>query len=105
MEAAHKTERALIWKRIVEAQLNRRQYSEKENAKLRETLRCSLHQAKTLRRAAKRKLRGDAVVASMDFAKRYQRASWNVGHTLKNNKVIFDELAADLDEVYDGVDT
>ncbi|KAG6621292.1 uncharacterized protein IUM83_11054 [Phytophthora cinnamomi] len=102
-QAAHKTEASVIWEGIAGRQSMVRQRSEEENAKLHEVLKLQLQQAKSLQRTIKRKLKEDLVSSSMDLTKQYRLDIRGITPPA-NNKEVFNQLVAGLDEMYEGVD-
>ncbi|KAG2784047.1 hypothetical protein PC129_g17285 [Phytophthora cactorum] len=95
---------ALVWENVAEHQATLRQISERENTKLRETLKYRLQQARTLNRALKRKLRAVLASPEMDLIKQFQLRSTSV-HPPLNNDPVFAQLKAGMDQLYGGVDS
>ncbi|RLN94665.1 hypothetical protein BBJ28_00004071 [Nothophytophthora sp. Chile5] len=103
LQTTDKQQTASLWEAIASRQSFLREESEQDNARLRDALKHQVLQAKSLHRALKRRLQEQAVGASLDLCKRY-RLDRRVFPPPTNNKVVFDELMAGMDELYVGLD-
>ncbi|ETN19885.1 hypothetical protein PPTG_03011 [Phytophthora nicotianae INRA-310] len=92
--------RVSMWEEIAARQLERREKSEEENAKLREMLQIQIHEARNLRRVLKRRTKIE-MMEDMLGMKRQKMLDYDVPD---DNPQVFEDMLRDTDELYVGVE-
>ncbi|KAG7378383.1 hypothetical protein PHYPSEUDO_010135 [Phytophthora pseudosyringae] len=92
--------RASMWQEIASRQLERRETSEEENAKLREMLQIQIHEARNLRRVLKRRTKIEKMEDMLGMKRRKMLAC----SVPEDNPQVFGEMLQDADELYVGVE-
>ncbi|GMF29817.1 unnamed protein product [Phytophthora fragariaefolia] len=87
------SQRASMWQQIAARQLERRQQSEEENAKLREMLQVQVHEAINLKRVLKRRTKLDEMLGM----KRHKLLACNIPD---DNTRVFSDMLLNVDELY-----